>query len=67
MLHIRKDTIKDTPLIDRERYRERKSREKSPAPGGIPTIEFAVYTSRECVHAGQGMHARDIQFHISIP
>ena len=30
------------PLIDRERYRERKRREKSPAPGGIRTHDLSV-------------------------
>ena len=27
----------------------------------------SIHIERECVHAGQGMHACDIQFHISIP
>ena len=42
------------------------SRDQTSGRLGEP-IEIAVYTQRECVQAGQGMHARDIQFHISIP
>ena len=37
-----KDLIKDTPLIDREGYRERKRRAKSPAPSGIQIHDLSV-------------------------
>ena len=36
------DLIRDTTLIDRERYRVRQRREKSPAPGGVWTHDLSV-------------------------
>ena len=37
-----RDLIRDTTLIDRERYRVRQRREKSPAPGGVWTHDLSV-------------------------
>ena len=41
--------------------------EKRQGLGYVATKEIVVYTYRECVLPGQGMHACDIQFHISMP